>query len=152
MQIHVGKNCQGFPVGISKVSYPWISNRKIRDAFRMHSRDRFTRLPDLLVEQFSRYLANFPRLQSTEEASYEGKVTEYKISDVLKLVSLNKTQRHKCLPYEIYLRLSHMFMLILMDVFNHWFAKGAILGNATKGVITLLLKGNGHGQRRGRWL
>ena len=34
-----------------------------------------------------------------------------------------------------------MFMYILTDMFNHWFAQGAIPGNVTKGVITLLKKG-----------
>ena len=28
------------------------------------------------------------------------------------------------------------------DVFNHWFAQGAIPGNVTKGAITLLKKGD----------
>ena len=34
-----------------------------------------------------------------------------------------------------------MFVPILMDMFNHWFAQGAIPGIITKGVITLLKKG-----------
>ena len=37
-----------------------------------------------------------------------------------------------------------MFVLILTDVFNQWFAQGAILGSITKGVITLLKKGDWH--------
>ena len=37
-----------------------------------------------------------------------------------------------------------MFVPILMDVFNHWFAQGAIPGCVTKGVITLLKKGGKH--------
>ena len=35
----------------------------------------------------------------------------------------------------------HMFVPFLTDVFNHWFAKGAIHGSITKRVITLLKKG-----------
>ena len=34
-----------------------------------------------------------------------------------------------------------MFVPILRDMFNHWFAQGAIPGSVTKGVITLLKKG-----------
>ena len=34
-----------------------------------------------------------------------------------------------------------MFVPILTDMFNHWFAQGAIPGSVTKGVITLLKKG-----------
>ena len=47
-------------------------------------------------------------------------------------------------PYEVYLRMSHMFVPILTDMFNHWFAQGAIPGSVTKGVITLLKKGGRH--------
>ena len=34
-----------------------------------------------------------------------------------------------------------MFVPILTDMFNHWFAQGAIPGGITKGVTTLLKKG-----------
>ena len=51
------------------------------------------------------------------------------------------------LPYEIYLRLSYIFMPILTDVFNHWFAQGAIPGLDTKSEIILLKKGNGHSRK-----
>ena len=37
-----------------------------------------------------------------------------------------------------------MFVPILPDMFNHWFAQGAIPGSVTKGVITLLKKGGRH--------
>ena len=35
-------------------------------------------------------------------------------------------------------------MPILTDMFNHWFAQGAITGSVTKGVITFLKKGGKH--------
>ena len=38
------------------------SNREMRDAFRAHFRDRFVRSPDLQVQEFRRYLTDFPRL------------------------------------------------------------------------------------------
>ena len=37
-----------------------------------------------------------------------------------------------------------MFVPILTDVFNHWFAQGAIIDSITRGVITLLNKVGGH--------
>ena len=37
-----------------------------------------------------------------------------------------------------------MFVPILTDVFNHWFAQGDISGSITKGVITLLKKEGRH--------
>ena len=36
------------------------SNREIGDAFRAHFRDRFARCPDLLLQEFRCYLADFP--------------------------------------------------------------------------------------------
>ena len=63
---------------------------------------------------------------------------------MLKQVSLNKSPGLDSLPYEVYLRPLHLFVPILTDMFNHWFAQGAIPGSLTKGVITLLKKGARH--------
>ena len=79
-----------------------------------------------------------------EAASCEGVVTECEVRDALKQVSLNKSLGLDGLPYEVYLRMSHMFVTILTDMFNYWFAQGAIPGCVTKGVITLLKKDGQH--------
>ena len=71
-------------------------------------------------------------------------VTECEVRDALKQVGLNKSPGLDGLPYEVYLRMSHMFVPILTDMFNYWFAQGAIPGSVTKGVITLLKKGGRH--------
>ena len=71
-------------------------------------------------------------------------VTEYEVRDALKQVGFNKSPGLDGLSYEVYLRLSHMFVPILTDMFNHWFAQGAIPGNVTKSMITLLKKGGRH--------
>ena len=120
------------------------SSREMRDAFRAHFRDRFARCPDLLIREFRSYLADFPRLRVAEAASCEGVVTECEVRDVLKQVGLNKSPGLDGLPYEVYLRMSHMLVPILTDELNHWFAQGAIPGCVTKGVITLLKKGGRH--------
>ena len=120
------------------------SGREIRDAFRAHFRDRFARCTDLPLREFRSYLADFPRLGAAEAASCEGVVTECEVRDALKQVGLNKSPGLDGLPYEVYLRMSHMFVPILTDMFNHWFAQGAISGSVTKGVITLLKKGGRH--------
>ena len=120
------------------------SAREIRDAFRAHFRDRFARCTDLPLREFRSYLADFPRLGVAEAASCEGVVTECEVRDALKQVGLNKSPGLDGLPYEVYLRMSHMFVPILTDMFNHWFAQGAIPGSVTKGVITLLKKGGRH--------
>ena len=108
-------------------------------------------LPAVLISRFylavliSRsYLADFPRLGVAEAASCEGVVTECEVRHTLKQVGLNKSPGLDGLPNEVYLRLSHMFVPILTDMFNHWFARGAIPGSVTKGVITLLKKGGKH--------
>ena len=123
------------------------SSREIREAFRTHFRDRFARYLDLQVQEFRNYLADFPRLEEAEAASCEGVVTECEIHNALKQVDLNKSPGLNGLPYEGNLRMSHMFVPILTDMFNHWFAQGAIPGSITKGVITLLKKEGRHVQR-----
>ena len=119
-------------------------SREMRDAFRVHFRDRFARCPDLPFQEFRSYLADFPRFGAAEAASVESVVTECEVRDALKKVGLNKLPGLDGLPYEVYLRMSQMFVPILTNMFNHWFTEGAISGSVTKGVITLLKKGGKH--------
>ena len=79
-----------------------------------------------------------------EAASCEGVVTECEVRDALKRVGLNKSPGQDGLPNEVYLGMSHMFVPILTDMFNHWLTQGAIPGSVTKGMITLLKKGDRH--------
>ena len=108
------------------------SGREIRETFRAHFRDRFAHCSDLPLREFRCYLADFPRLGVAEAASCEGVVTECEVRDALKQVGLNKSPGLDGLPNEVYLRMSHMFVPILTDMFNHWFAQGAISGSVTK--------------------
>ena len=120
------------------------SSREMRDAFRAHFCDRFALCTDLPLPEIFSYLTDFPHLGAAEAASCEGVVTECEVRDALKQVSLNKLPGLDGLPYEVYLRMSHMFVHILTDMVNHWFAQGTIPGSVTKGVITLLKKGVRH--------
>ena len=95
------------------------SNREMHGAFRAHFRDRFTRCPDLPVQEFRSYLADIPHLREPEVASCENLVTECKVCDALKQVDLNKSPGLDGLLPEVYLRMSHMFFPILTDIFNH---------------------------------
>ena len=117
------------------------SNREMHDAFRVPICDRFASYPDLSLQEFRSYLADFLRLGEAEAASYRDVITECKVHDELNQVGFNKSLGQDGLPYEVYLRLPHMFVPILTDVFNHWFLQGAIPGSVTKGVIILLKKG-----------
>ena len=67
------------------------SSREMRDAFRAHFRDHFSRCTDLLLREFRSYLADFPCLGAAEAASCEGVVTECEVRDALKQVGLNKS-------------------------------------------------------------
>ena len=116
----------------------------MRDAFRVHFRDRYARYPDLPLQEFRSYSGAFPHFGAEEADSCEGMVTECEVRDALKQVGLDKLPGLDGLPYEVYLRLPHMFEPILTDMFNHWFTLGAIPGSVTKGVITLLKKGGRH--------
>ena len=117
------------------------SSHEIRDAFRAHFRDRFACCTDLPFQEFRSYLADFPRLWAPEAAGYEGVITECEVRDVLEPCGLNKSPGLVGLPYEVYLRLLHKFVTILMDMFSHWIAQGTTPCSVIKGVITLLKKG-----------
>ena len=109
--------------------------------FPDHFRDRFARCTDLPLRGFCSNLADFPHHGVAEAVSCEGGVTECEVRNALKQIGLNKLPGLDGLPYDVYLRMSHIFVPILTDMFNHWFAQGAIPGSLTKGVITLLMKG-----------
>ena len=64
------------------------SSREIREAFQVHFRDRFARLPATGVLQVS---CRLPSLQEAEAAACERLVTECEVHDALRQVSLNKT-------------------------------------------------------------
>ena len=114
------------------------------DAFRAYFCDRPARCPDFPVQEFRSYLSDFCRLREAEAASCEGLVTECKVHDALKQVGFNKSSGLEGLSYEVYLRRPHMIVPILTDMFNHRFAQGTIPHSVTKGVITLLKKGDRH--------
>ena len=97
-------------------------NHEICNAFWAHFRDRFAHCPDLPLQEFHSYLADFPHHWEVEAAHYKSVITECEVHDVLKQVSLNKSPGLDGVPYEVYLRLLQMFVPILTDVFNHWFA------------------------------
>ena len=103
-------------------------------AFRTHFRDHFARCPDHPDQEFRSSLADFSSLGEAQAAGCEGLVTECDVRDALKPAGLDG------LPYEVYLRMTHMFVPTLTDMMNQLFAKGAI----TKGMITFLKKGGRH--------
>ena len=98
------------------------SDYEICGAFLLHFRDLFARLLDLPVQEVRSIFADVYRLQEAEASGCEGLVTECKVRDALKQLGLNMSSGLDDLPYEVYSRISRMFVLILTDVFNHWFA------------------------------
>ena len=107
------------------------SDREIRDTFQAYFCDHFTRLPDCQEEEFSSYLADFPRLQAAEAAICEGNVTECEVRDVLKQVSLKKSPGLDGLPYEMYLGLSHLFWRMCSNIGLSWELSSDMLPRAT---------------------
>ena len=59
-------------------------NHKMRKAFQAHFQDHFACYPDLPVQQFHSYLANFLHLWEAEAVSRNGVITECEVHDVLK--------------------------------------------------------------------
>ena len=144
------RKCKGFLISTSNLLNPQMSacmlwsSCEIREVFQMHFGDRFARLPNLQLQEFRSSFADFPHFLEVETDGCEGLVTECEVHDELKQVGLNKSPSLDGLSYEVYLRMLHMFVPILKDVFNHWFAQGAIPTSITKGVITLLKKEGTH--------
>ena len=72
-------------------------------------------LSAVLICRFRSFAAISPT--SPAMASCEGVVTECEVRDALKQVGLNKSPGLDM--YEVYLKLSHMFVPILTDMFNY---------------------------------
>ena len=96
------------------------TNEAICGEFRQYFLKLFTREPGLSSSQFDTYLADFPRLSATEAAGCEGRIKEEEIRDALKSVGLDKSPGIDGLPYEVYLRLSHMFVPLLATTYDNW--------------------------------
>ena len=120
------------------------TNEAICGEFRQYFLKLFTREPGLSSAQFDTYLADFPRLSATEAAGCEGCIKEEEIRDALKSVGLDKSPGIDGLPYEVYLRLSHMFVPLLATIYNNWMRQGTIPRRFTRGIVKLLRK-NKHG-------
>ena len=119
----------------------------VRPSLRLANRSCyvcFARLPDIPIQDFLSYLADFPHFQEAQVAGCEGLVTECKVRDALKQVGFKKSPELDGLPYEMYLSMPHMIVPILTDMFNHWFAQIIIPGSISKGVILLLKKDGKH--------
>ena len=82
-------------------------NCEMYKAFQAHFSNCFAHCPDLPVQEFCSYLADFPRLWEAEVASCEAVITECEVHDALKQVRLNKLSGLDDLLYEVYLRLPH---------------------------------------------
>ena len=148
-RLRVKKKYEGSPIGISFLSRPRTGDCCVRVVRYVmpFGRTFGVALPAALISRSGSFVAilpTSPALGPAEAAGCEGVVTECEVRDALKQVGLNKSPGLDGLPYEVYLRMSHMFVPILTDMFNHWFAQGAIPGSVTKGVITLLKKGDRH--------
>ena len=110
------------------------TNHEIRDAVRAHFRDRFARCPDLSLQEFRSYLADFSRLGVAEAASCEGVITE--------CVEAGRPQR---IGWTRWFTQRSVHVCAYSDgCVQPLFAQGAIPGSITKGVITLMKKGGKH--------
>ena len=125
------KKCEGFKMGA-------CCDRIARYAMPF-GRTFVISLPAVLISHFRSFAAIL--LTSSALGRLAARVWLLNAMSVMRWRRLASTNRQ---GYEVYLRLPHMFVPILTDMFNHWFAQGAIPGSVTKGVITLLKKGGRH--------
>ena len=147
------KKCEGFPIGISILSRPRMGDCCDRLArFVMPFRRTFViDLPAVLISRFRSFAAISPT--SPALGRLKRLVARVWLLNALKQVGLNKSPGLDGLPYKVYQWLNISVRIgtnmcdilpILTDMFNHWYAQGAIPGSVTKGVITLLKKGGRH--------
>ena len=122
----------------------WTTNKAICKEFWQYFLKLFIREPELSWAQSDNYLADFSRLLATEAAGCEGRIMENEVREALKSVRLDKSPRINGLPYEVYLRLSHMFVPLLATIYNNWMRQGSIPRHLTRDIVKLLCK-NIHG-------
>ena len=121
------------------------TNEVICREFRQYFLKLFTMEPGLSSAQFDTYLANFPCLSATEAAGCEGRIKKEEIREALMSVGLDKSPGIDGLPYEVYLRLSHMFVPLLATIYDNWMRQGTIPRRFTRDIVKLLCK-NKHGE------
>ena len=124
--------------------------REIVEGFRGYFSDLFTPV-ELPTGEFSSYLADFPRISEKQAADCEGLVTEAEIYEAMRQCKPGKAPGLDGLPYELYLRWSHLFVPILTRLYNHWFTLGHIPSQVTKGVISLMRKKDTTGKLMKDW-
>ena len=83
------------------------------------------------------YLFDF---EVMEVVGYEGCITEDKIRQAVKTAGTDEISRKYGLPYKMYLRLSHMFVSLLVTVHNNWVKQGLIPQRFTRSVVKFLRK------------
>ena len=116
------------------------TNEAICKEFLQYFLKLFTRETGLSSSQFDTYLVDFPRLSAIEAAGCEGRIKEDEIWEALRSVGLDKSPGIDGLPYEVYLRLSHMFVPLLATIYNKWMRQGSIRRRFTRGIVKLLRK------------
>ena len=114
------------------------TNEAIRKKFRQYFLKLFTGELGLSSAQFDTYLADSPRLSATEAAECEGCITEDEVWKAMKSAGLDKSPGIDSLPYEVFLRLSHMFVPLLATIYNNWMRQGSIPRRFTRGIVKLI--------------
>ena len=116
------------------------TNEVICKEFRQYFEKLFTREAGLSSALIDTYFANFPHLTAIEAFGYEGCIAEYEVQDALKSVGLNKSPGIDGLPYEVYLRQSHMSLFLLATIFDNWMRQGFIPRRFTRDIMKLQRK------------
>ena len=70
---------------------------------------------------------------------------EDEVWETLKSVGLDKSPGINGLPYEVYLRLLHMFVPLLTTIYNNWMRQGSIPRRFTRSIVKLLHKNKNGG-------
>ena len=101
-----------------RTSTAWLmetTNEAMCREFLYYNKKLFTREPGPSSDQFDTYLVDFPRLSATEAAWCEVHITKDEARQTLKTVGIDRSPVIDDFPYEVYLRLSLMFVPLLVN-------------------------------------
>ena len=144
------RNYKSRNLGALLIGILWVSHRRMDNIrlpskpfvrnFSSTSRSFSLGSPDWALLSSMPILSTSLTLQWLKWRGCEGHIMENEVREALKLVGLDKSPRINGLPYEVYLRLSHMFITLLATIYNNWMRQGSMPRHFTRAIVRFLCR------------